>query len=129
VGKAGSEVSAVSEGIGRLISLILRMRPDLSQTEKLAKIAAELKGIGGSRSNGFGPHRVTCLVDGIGQILQDHLTGENQKTFIDFSAATDDLVSQQPHGIGGDICPECGEASFLAIEGCRKCIGCGYSEC
>ena len=27
----------------------------------------------------------------------------------------------------GDICPECGEASFLNVEGCRKCPVCGYS--
>jgi ribonucleoside-diphosphate reductase alpha chain len=29
----------------------------------------------------------------------------------------------------GDICPDCGEASFLNVEGCRKCHICGYSEC
>ncbi len=29
----------------------------------------------------------------------------------------------------GDLCPECGEASMVNEEGCRKCYGCGYSEC
>ena len=29
----------------------------------------------------------------------------------------------------GDLCPECGEASFVSEEGCRKCYNCGYSEC
>ena len=28
-----------------------------------------------------------------------------------------------------DICPECGTASFAYEEGCKKCYGCGYSEC
>ncbi len=28
-----------------------------------------------------------------------------------------------------DICPECGSASFAYEEGCKKCYGCGYSEC
>jgi ribonucleoside-diphosphate reductase alpha chain len=28
-----------------------------------------------------------------------------------------------------DICPECGAASFAYEEGCKKCYGCGYSEC
>ena len=27
------------------------------------------------------------------------------------------------------VCPECGEAAFLNIEGCRKCAACAYSEC
>jgi ribonucleoside-diphosphate reductase alpha chain len=31
----------------------------------------------------------------------------------------------------GDLCPECGQASVINEEGCRKCYapGCGYSEC
>ncbi|HTX90591.1 MAG TPA: adenosylcobalamin-dependent ribonucleoside-diphosphate reductase [Anaerolineales bacterium] len=28
-----------------------------------------------------------------------------------------------------DLCPECGEASMVNEEGCRKCYSCGYSEC
>ena len=29
----------------------------------------------------------------------------------------------------GDICPECGQATVINEEGCRKCYSCGYSEC
>ncbi len=29
----------------------------------------------------------------------------------------------------GDLCPECGQASVVNEEGCRKCYSCGYSEC
>ncbi len=28
-----------------------------------------------------------------------------------------------------DICPSCGEAMLAHEEGCKKCYGCGYSEC
>jgi ribonucleoside-diphosphate reductase alpha chain len=28
-----------------------------------------------------------------------------------------------------ELCPECGEASMVNEEGCRKCYTCGYSEC
>jgi len=28
----------------------------------------------------------------------------------------------------GDICPECGEASLVNEEGCRKCYSCGFSQ-
>ncbi|MHC1784416.1 MAG: hypothetical protein AB9891_16960 [Anaerolineaceae bacterium] len=29
----------------------------------------------------------------------------------------------------GDLCPECGQASVVNEEGCRKCYSCGFSEC
>ena len=29
----------------------------------------------------------------------------------------------------GDLCPECGQATFIAVEGCRKCYVCGFTEC
>ena len=29
----------------------------------------------------------------------------------------------------GDLCPECGNSSFVNEEGCRKCYACSYSEC
>jgi len=35
-------------------------------------------------------------------------------------------IAQRPIG---DMCPECGEATLLNVEGCRKCQACGYSEC
>jgi ribonucleoside-diphosphate reductase alpha chain len=38
------------------------------------------------------------------------------------------LSSQSPSAIG-DLCPECGEATLVNEEGCRKCYTCGYSEC
>jgi ribonucleoside-diphosphate reductase alpha chain len=28
-----------------------------------------------------------------------------------------------------DLCPKCGTSSFAYEEGCKKCYGCGYSEC
>jgi len=32
-------------------------------------------------------------------------------------------------GLIGDLCPECGQATLINEEGCRKCYTCGYSEC
>ena len=29
----------------------------------------------------------------------------------------------------GELCPECGQATLINEEGCRKCYTCGYSEC
>lgn len=110
IGKAGSEASAVSEAMGRLISLILRMPAYMSQDDRLKLIGEQLIGIGGARPLGFGGKRVLSMPDGVAQVILDHLD-----TGVDVSL--------------GDICPDCGLASFIYSEGCRKCLSCGYSEC
>ena len=111
VGKAGSDVFAVSEALGRTISLALRMPSPIGRKERLAWIANELIGIGGGRSLGFGPNRVKSLPDGVAQVFQEYL-----------------LVETAAQSIG-DLCPDCGEATLLHVEGCAKCLSCGYSEC
>ncbi|MEZ4834826.1 MAG: hypothetical protein R2873_23045 [Caldilineaceae bacterium] len=128
MGKAGSDISAISEAIGRLISLTLRMPASLPPTERLRWVMDELAGIGGGRALGFGANRVRSLPDGIAQVLAEHL-----------SELPDHLNESEPSGEQlalpladrpiGDICPDCGEAAFLNVEGCRKCAICGYSEC
>jgi ribonucleoside-diphosphate reductase alpha chain len=124
VGKAGSEVSAVSEAMGRLMSLVLRMPSNIDRQERLSWIADELTGIGGGRPLGFGPNRVRSLPDGVAQVLAEHL-GTQQKA----EALQMQLIPDLSGHTVGDMCPECGEASFLHSEGCRKCVSCGYSEC
>ena len=39
------------------------------------------------------------------------------------------MVEQPPLLKIGDLCPECGQASVVNEEGCRKCYSCGFSEC
>lgn len=121
VGKAGSEINAVSEALGRLMSLLLRVPSSLDTQTRLAMIADELAGIGGGRPMGLGPNRVKSLPDGVAQVLIEHLRP---------------LSEQRPVPLGlpvayvsGDICPECGEAAMIETEGCRKCFACGYAEC
>ena len=126
VGKAGSEVSAVSEAIGRLVSLVLRMPASLPPSERLRWVMDEMAGIGGGRPLGFGAKRVRSLPDGVAQVLAEHLS--------ELPPAKDESPAEQlAFPIGqrpiGDICPECGEAALLNTEGCRKCHVCGYSEC
>jgi ribonucleoside-diphosphate reductase alpha chain len=29
----------------------------------------------------------------------------------------------------GDLCRECGQATFVYEEGCKKCLSCGFNEC
>ncbi len=126
VGKAGSEVAAVSEAMGRLVSLILRLPTTLSPNERLRWILDEMAGIGGGRPLGFGANRVLSLPDGIAQVLAEHLSGV---PLAHVGTPPEQLALPIDRSPVGDICPECGEAAFLNIEGCRKCYVCGYSEC
>ncbi len=130
VGKAGSDVAAVSEALGRLISYILRMPSYLTPTERLQQVIYQLAGIGGGRPLGFGPQRVRSLPDAIAQVLDEYL----RENIVLHTAVHDEDEPaagqlELPLNQIGDLCPECGQATLLNIEGCKKCINCGYSEC
>jgi len=72
VGKAGSDVTAMAEAVGRLISLIFRISSPISAMDRARKIAAELIGIGGARSMGFGENRVRSLPDAVAKVIDRH---------------------------------------------------------
>lgn len=109
IGKAGSDIVAFTEAIARLISLALRC--EISADE----VIGQLKGIGGGRSVGFGPNRVLSVPDAIGRALCE---------LLDAPDGGDDNNSSSL-----EICPECGQASLIFVEGCSKCQYCGFSEC
>jgi ribonucleoside-diphosphate reductase alpha chain len=124
VGKAGSDTAGVAEAIGRLISLALRMPSPLTSQERLTEVIDQLSGIGGRRPLGFGPDRVRSLPDAVAQVLARHIA----------LVAAEHPAEQLPLPISlperkADLCPDCGQASYVSIEGCRKCVNCGFSEC
>jgi len=150
--KAGSETAAVSEAIGRLISYILRLASPIPPRERMAEVVRQLSGIGGGRSLGFGPNRVRSLPDGVGQVLDEYLAGrtihhvdaseekkESQSRIaepvpdlltVSAGQVTQSEISARQMALKtSELCPECGEASMVNEEGCRKCYTCGYSEC
>ena len=57
VGKAGSDVQAMADALGRLISLVLRLASPVSENERVKQVVHQLGGIGGSRHVGFGERR------------------------------------------------------------------------
>jgi len=145
--KAGSETAAVSEAIGRLLSYILRLASPIAPRKRLFEIYRQLRGIGGSRSSGFGPNRVSSLPDGVALVIGEYLeataerhgdsytplttlTNGNGSHHEDQEDEVDDIAPPKMdiHMVG-DICPECGHASVINEEGCRKCYNCAYSEC
>ncbi len=119
--KAGSSTAAVSEAIGRLISHILRLASPVMPRERLEEVVRQLSGIGGGRPTGFGTERVLSLPDGVARGLA-HYLGE-----IEEPVETDE--SEMIPMVIGDLCPDCGAASMVNEEGCRKCYSCGFSEC
>ncbi len=133
VGKAGSDVQAVSEALGRLISLVLRLPSPLDPVERLKQVIDQLAGIGGGRALGFGASRVRSLPDAVAQVLREHLNShyntEREPREEEPAVHTDQLPLPIIDRPIGDLCPDCGQAAFVPTEGCRKCYVCGYSEC
>src|SRR5574337_913171 len=123
VGKAGSDTSAVSEAIGRLLSMILRLPSSMSPRERVEQIVSQLSGIGGRRPMGFGKDRVRSLPDAIAQVLAEHI-GLSEPGVREILAARGKGAVKV-----GDMCPDCGLATLVYEEGCQKCYSCGFSEC
>lgn len=73
LGKGGMDITAVSEAIGRLISLYLRTPSPISNTRKLGLVVEQLSGIGGAQPFGFGPNKVLSLPDAMAKALERYL--------------------------------------------------------
>ncbi|MEK3834937.1 LAGLIDADG family homing endonuclease [Paenibacillus sp. FSL R7-0128] len=153
VGKAGSDVFAMAEALGRVCSLFLRYG---DHGEKVGLLIKHLKGIGGSGAIGFGANRVESIADAVAKALETHVLNNAHDDHIpapiaatlelDFNEALNaELKSTVPaaatndsHGghdahshatASRDLCPSCGSASLINIEGCKTCGNCGYSRC
>ena len=122
VGKGGSDTMAVAEALGRLISLILRLPSPLSAQRRLEEVISQLSRIGGGQPTGFGPAKILSLPDAIARTLMEH-TGQVK--------AAPDVPATRANGkkTVGDLCKECGQATFIYEEGCKKCLSCGFNEC
>lgn len=138
VGKAGSDVFAMAEALGRVCSLFLRYGDHGNKVKLLIK---HLKGIGGSGAIGFGVNRVESIADAVAKSLEIHLASSEEQ-----SAATEEIHSYTSQGTtrvetiesapykgerqaAFDLCPSCGSATLINIEGCKQCSNCGFSKC
>jgi ribonucleoside-diphosphate reductase alpha chain len=123
VGKGGSDTMAVAEALGRLISLSLRLPSPLSAQRRLEEVISQLSRIGGGQPTGFGPAKILSLPDAIARTLAEHI-GQLKPA---------PGQTPVPGGNGrkavGDLCKECGQATFVYEEGCKKCLSCGFNEC
>ena len=150
VGKAGTDIEADAQALGRLISLTLRSAPIHTRWQVLEHICYQLKHIGGSSHNGFGPNKTHSMPDAVAHALSkivDQWRGELQdvsKSLVGMATRlnvsnevmSSNSVSYSFHDTenivtvkGADLCPECGNVSLLKEEGCSHCVSCGYSAC
>ena len=149
IGKAGSEVAAMAEALGRMISTTLRFGNHLPAMERAREIVDQLRNIGGGRSVGFGPNKVRSLPDAVAKALSLHFgfNGENHSEALPNGkieqngqlvlpvasvmtpAAVPMHLTDEILNKAGDICPSCGASSLVYEEGCAKCHACGHSEC
>ena len=146
--KAGSDVAADGEAIGRLISYILRLSSPIEPSERLQEVWRQMSGLGGGRPMGFGTNRVRSMPDGLAQVLAEYIESRLERLSQGDPPSVDQLMEGEkpiPADLNGkvdwlkkremspmqigDLCPKCGQASLVNEEGCRKCYSCGFSEC
>jgi ribonucleoside-diphosphate reductase alpha chain len=146
VGKAGSDVFAMSEALGRVCSLFL----SFGNGNKVDLLIKSLKGIGGSGAIGFGANRVESIPDAVAKALELHMQMKqggqdphaaaagsapaasvpvNPAPAASAGAADGGIHGIKPVGAPADLCTACGSASLINVEGCKTCTNCGYSKC
>ena len=145
IGKAGSDLQADAEALGRLVSLMLRIASPLTRRERMELIISQLEGIGGSHSVGMGPNRILSLPDALASTLREMYFKKEDAEQLPLpimstappqqDAGHQDGLNESGHISpggklsGADLCPSCGMGTYVRSEGCRKCLSCGYSEC
>ncbi|GEM_PF-1965377 len=116
VGKAGGDIQAISEGYGRLMSMLLK------KGVKIEEIIEQLAGIGGNSQIGHGENNIKSLPDAIAIALGKAvnsipINGVQQETQKKLTTLESD-----------DLCNRCG-ARLKFEEGCKKCTLCDWSGC
>ena len=95
-GKSGSDVAAMADALGRMISLVLRLNSPVPTRERMRKVIEELVGIGGARSVGFGENRVRSLPDAVAKVLARH-------SAFKVNGAVEDVFPKTANGNGKPI--------------------------
>jgi ribonucleoside-diphosphate reductase alpha chain len=138
IGRAGSDVQAMAEALGRLISKSLKFSSTISAQDRAMVIIDQLKGIGGTRPVGFGANRITSLPDAVAKALimdmgiQEISLVKTPHIVSDNSPERKSVKQERKFATlnkSADFCPSCGNATLVHEMGCKTCYSCGYSEC
>lgn len=142
IGKAGTDVYAANEALGRAITLYLR---DSANPNKEAELVKHFSGIGGSSAVGFGSRRITSVPDAIAKSIIEHAetfpmrqaayeqwaSGQETATAESTSTTAQPEVGKtlRSYSVEKDLCPNCHQNSLVHTGGCYECEACGYSKC
>ncbi len=127
ISKHGSDVSAFSEALGRVISIALQ------NGIPVENIAETIIGITGDSSAWDNGKLIKSIPDAVGRILKDfadkiNKTGQEQELFKIENVKSD--REERPAVIkGAQTCPNCGEKAYIKTEDCNNCLSCGFSKC
>ncbi len=109
IGRSGRSITAKSEAIGRLVSLILRSGINVRE------VVNQLKGIGGEHPVFQKKGLLLSIPDAVAWVLENRYLSEDKPV-------PDSGSLSRPN------CPECGEVLYFQ-EGCFLCQACGYTKC
>lgn len=109
IGRSGRSITAKSEAIGRLVSLILRSGISVRE------VVHQLKGIGGEHPVFQKKGLLLSIPDAVARVLE-HRYLQNDKP------------KPETGSLSRPSCPECGEDLYFQ-EGCFLCQACGYTKC
>ncbi len=131
IGKSGGDTAALSEAIGRLISIALQSGVPVEE------LSHTLIGITGSRPVWNEGMLVKSVPDGIGQILLSQFGNKDKDTnketadsaaTVKLSAKSFSEAKSKTKLITGPECPDCSNPMETS-GGCAVCNNCGYSHC
>ena len=117
LGKGGGCASALNEAIARLASISIQHGCEPSYIVKqLSNIRCHLTALHKSKHTGDRPLTITSCADAISVAIKEHmLNGSSNKIKLE-------------ENVHSGACPDCG-AQISYIEGCSKCLNCGFSRC
>lgn len=120
IGKAGSEIAELTEGLMRLFSMVGRL-PEQTIKSRLRELIKQLRDIGGRKASGPDDgNLLRSVCDGIAFCCQ---------RVLDRKFKNDELIKDEGR-TSGMFCPEC-QSGLIFVEGCRggKCSRCSFYSC
>ncbi|ATY33543.1 adenosylcobalamin-dependent ribonucleoside-diphosphate reductase [Sphingomonas psychrotolerans] len=118
VNSKNMEQYAWTLSLTRMISAVFR------RTRDVAFVAEELKAVFDPRGGAWMHGRyVPSLPAAIGGIIERHIGGLDHPHPHPHAETAPTAKATPP------ICPQCGAASLIKVEGCANCLDCGYSKC
>ena len=134
--RPGRTRAAVTEALGRLISLVLRLPSPLSGEAACRRWWTSSPGSAAGASSASGPTACApcrtpwprCWRTTWGAAEARRRGAETRRRQRRAPAPASAAETPQRR-LKADLCPECGDATLVFQEGCEKCMSCGFAAC